>query len=127
MSTDATAKADKPKAEKAEKMSADKGKKAASGAKKKSPKKRDGGSNPPSPKGKVKRLKPGELDGLVLAFMREHEKELPLSPTKIAKGISRSSGAVGNCLERLAKADPPKVRRAKKAPRAYDLKGVSAR
>lgn len=77
--------------------------------------------------GKVKRLRPGELDGLVLAFMREHEDDLPLSPTKIAKGIKRSSGAIGNCLERLAKAKLAKARLAKKAPRAYDLKGVKAR
>jgi hypothetical protein len=74
-----------------------------------------------------KRLRPGELDGLVLSYMHRHEDELPLSPTRIAKAIKRSSGAVGNCLERLAKAKPPKARLAKKAPREYDLKGVKAR
>ena len=67
-----------------------------------------------------KRLRPGELDGLVLAQMRRDESALPASPTTIAKALGRSSGAVGNCLERLAKAK--KVRRAKKSPRAYDLK-----
>lgn len=72
-----------------------------------------------------KRLRPGELDGLVLSYMHQHEDELPLSPTKIGQGIGRSSGAVGNCLERLAK--EKKARLAKKAPRAYDLKGVNAR
>jgi hypothetical protein len=75
--------------------------------------------------GEAKRLRPGELDGLVLGFMRKHEKDLPMSPTTIAKGIERSSGAVGNCLERLAKAG--QARLAKKAPREYDLKGVSSR
>lgn len=127
MTTKTTPKTEKPKAEKpkAEKKSADKGKKE-SGAKKPSSRK-TASANGKSPNGKVKRLKPGELDGLVIAYMRDHEKELPLSPTKIAKGINRSSGAVGNCLERLAKADPPKARLANKAPRAYDLKGVTAR
>ena len=70
-----------------------------------------------------KRLRPGELDGLVLSQMRKNESELPASPTAIAKAIGRSSGAVGNCLERLTKAK--RVRRAKKSPRAYDLKGTS--
>jgi hypothetical protein len=71
------------------------------------------------------RLRPGELDGLVLSYMHQHEDELPLSPTKIGQDIGRSSGAVGNCLERLAKAK--KARLAKKTPRAYDLKVVNAR
>ena len=73
----------------------------------------------------VKRLRPGQLDGLVLSFMHKHEKDLPMSPGTIAKGIGRSSGAVGNCLERLAKAK--QARLAKKAPREYDLKGVRSR
>jgi hypothetical protein len=72
-----------------------------------------------------KRLRPGQLDGLVLSFMRKHENDLPMSPTTIAKGIKRSSGAVGNCLERLAK--DRKARLVNKAPREYDLKGVSSR
>ncbi|HEX8752824.1 MAG TPA: hypothetical protein VF731_05350 [Solirubrobacterales bacterium] len=75
--------------------------------------------------GHVKRLRPGELDGLVLSFMRKHEKDLPLSASAIAKGIGRSAGAVGNCLERLASAK--KARLANKAPREYDLKGVGSR
>jgi len=75
--------------------------------------------------GHVKRLRPGELDGLVLGFMRKNEKDLPLSASAIAKGIGRSAGAVGNCLERLASAK--KARLANKAPREYDLKGVSSR
>jgi hypothetical protein len=75
--------------------------------------------------GHSKRLRPGQLDGLVLSFMHKNENDLPLSPTTIAKGIKRSSGAVGNCLERLAK--DRKARLANKAPREYDLKGVSSR
>jgi hypothetical protein len=72
-----------------------------------------------------KRLRPGELDGLVLSHMCKHEGELPLTASAIGKGIEKSSGAVANCLARLAKAK--KVRLAKKTPRAYDLKGVTAR
>lgn len=68
------------------------------------------------------RLRPGELDGLVLSYLTKHKDELPLGPTAVAKGIERSSGAVGNCLERLAKAK--KVRRAGRKPRTFDLKGV---
>lgn len=68
------------------------------------------------------RLRPGELDGLVIAHMRGREEALPLGATTIAKGIERSSGAVGNCLERLAKADDSPVRRAQDKPRTYDPK-----
>ena len=74
---------------------------------------------------KKARLGPGELDGLVLGYMREHEDELPSSPSAIAKAIERSAGAVANCLERLAKAK--QVRLAKKTPRKYDLKGIGSR
>ncbi len=65
------------------------------------------------------RLRPGQLDGLVLGYMQRHKSEMPITATKVARGIKRSSGAVGNCLERLAKAK--KVRRVGKKPRRYDL------
>jgi hypothetical protein len=65
------------------------------------------------------RLRPGELDGLVLGYMRKHKKELPLTATAIGKGLGRSSGAVANCLTRLAK--NKEARQAKRKPRAYDL------
>jgi hypothetical protein len=74
----------------------------------------------------AKRLRPGELDGLVIAHMRKSEKDLPLGASAIAKAIGRSSGAVANCLERKAKADDSPVRRARDKPRAYDLKGEPA-
>jgi hypothetical protein len=57
------------------------------------------------------------MDGLVLSYLCKHEKDGPLTATTIGKGISRSPGAVANCLARLAKAK--KVRLAKKTPRAY--------
>lgn len=72
---------------------------------------------------KSKRLRPGELDNLVLSHMRKHDEDGPLTASAIAKGIGRSPGAVANCLARLAKAK--KVRKAKRKPRAYDLKVAS--
>lgn len=68
------------------------------------------------------RLRPGELDGLVLAYMRQHKKDGPLTASAIGKGIERSSGAVSNCLLRLAKRK--EVRQAKRKPRAYELKAA---
>lgn len=56
------------------------------------------------------RLRPGELDGLVLDYMRRHKKDWPLTATAIGKGIGRSSGAVANCLARRG-ATPPAVHR----------------
>lgn len=64
-----------------------------------------------------RRLRPGELDGLVLSYLCKHEKDAPMTATAVANGIGRSAGAVANYLARLAKAK--KVRLAKKAPRAY--------
>jgi hypothetical protein len=43
------------------------------------------------------------------------------SPTAVAHGIERTSGAVGNCLGRLEQAK--KVQLANKKPREYDLAG----
>lgn len=67
------------------------------------------------------RLRPGQLDGLVLGYMKKHKGELPLTPSKAAQGIKRSSGAVGNCLGRLEKEE--KVRLTDKKPRRYGLAG----
>lgn len=69
---------------------------------------------------KTKRLRPGELDGLVLGYLAAHKDNGPLTATAIGKGIERSAGAVSNCLARLAK--EKKVRLAKRTPRAYVLK-----
>jgi len=68
------------------------------------------------------RLRAGELDDLVLAYLRKHKKQGPLTASAIAKEIGRSSGAVANCLGRLAKAK--KVRLVKRKPRSYVLKEV---
>jgi hypothetical protein len=66
-----------------------------------------------------KRLRPGELDGLVLAYLRKHTKELPLGPTEVSHGIGRSSGAVANCLSRLAASGS--LRLASEQPRRYEI------
>jgi len=50
------------------------------------------------------RLKPGQLDGLVLTFLKKNSKSGPHGPGAIANALERSSGAVGNCLVRLTKA-----------------------
>src|SRR4051794_34550000 len=65
------------------------------------------------------RLRPGQLDRLVLGYMKRHKGKLPISPTTVARGIKRSSGAVGNCLGRLEQAG--EVQLIDKKPRRYDL------
>lgn len=67
----------------------------------------------------AKRLRPGELDNLVLTYMAKHKAEAPLSASAIANGIGRSGGAVSNCLLRLAK--DKKVRLARRRPRGFAL------
>jgi hypothetical protein len=75
---------------------------------------------------KLKRLRPGQLECLVLDYMKAHRKEGPLTATSIAKGLGgRSAGAVANCLSRLA--EEGKVRQAKRTPRAYVSKEARAR
>jgi hypothetical protein len=44
------------------------------------------------------RLKPGQLDGLVLAYLKDNTDSAPHGPTAVARALQRSSGAVGNCL-----------------------------
>jgi hypothetical protein len=68
---------------------------------------------------KSERLAPGELDKLVLGYMRRHKKAAPHTPGAVAKGIKRSSGAVANCLGRQEKKGT--VRLAKPKPREYEL------
>jgi predicted transcriptional regulator len=69
------------------------------------------------PKGSGERLRPGQLDGLVIEYMREHAEEGPLSPSAVGKGLARSSGAVANSLSRLAEAG--RVSQASQRPRRY--------
>jgi DNA-binding IclR family transcriptional regulator len=69
--------------------------------------------------GTGERLRPGQLDELVLAYLREHQDAGPVGPTTVAKGLGRSSGAVGNCLARLAAAG--QIRQVSEKPRRYRL------
>jgi DNA-binding IclR family transcriptional regulator len=71
-------------------------------------------------KGSAERLRPGQLDGLVLDYLRKHSAHRPLSPAGVAKGLGRSSGAVANCLARLAAGG--QVRQAGKRSRRYATK-----
>lgn len=64
------------------------------------------------------RLKPGQLEGLILTYMQEHPDE-PLGPGDVAKALQRSSGAVGNGLTRLTRAK--KVRQVNDKPRRYQI------
>jgi Sugar-specific transcriptional regulator TrmB len=65
------------------------------------------------------RLKPGQLDGLVLTFLRENEASAPHGPTTVARALARSSGAVQNSLTRLTEAK--EVRQDSDKPRRYSL------
>lgn len=76
-------------------------------------------SKRPTADPKSERLAPGELDKLVLGYMRRHKKTAPHTPGAVARGIKRSSGAVANCLGRQEKKG--KVRLVKPKPREYEL------
>jgi predicted transcriptional regulator len=52
----------------------------------------------------ARRLRPGELDGLVLELVNARENDTPVGVAAVAKALGRSTGAVGNCLARLATA-----------------------
>lgn len=75
------------------------------------------GRKPSRRRSSARRLRPGELDGLVLAYLAEHGQSTPLGPTAVANGLGRSAGAVGNCLARLAAAG--RVRQVDQRPRRY--------
>src|SRR6266508_3119128 len=64
----------------------------------------------------TQRLKPGKLQEQVLAYLADHAGE-ELSPSHIAKALGRSSGAVGNGLESLAK--DGEVHKTRQAPRRF--------
>jgi DNA-binding transcriptional ArsR family regulator len=63
------------------------------------------------------RLRPGQLDELVLAYVRKRTRGEPVGPTAVANALGRSSGAVANCLKRSAKAG--KVRQTGEDPLRY--------
>lgn len=69
--------------------------------------------------GKQPKLRPGELDGLVLEFLKDNASTGSHSPTSVARGLNRSSGAVANCLDRLKAAK--QVRQVGEKPRRYKI------
>jgi DNA-binding IclR family transcriptional regulator len=64
-----------------------------------------------------KRLRPGELDWLVLDYLARHGQSGALSPSAVANGLGRSAGAVGNCLARLVATG--EVRQVSERPRRF--------
>ncbi len=74
---------------------------------------------PSAPAADAERLRPGQLEPLVLAYLEENAESGPHGPTTVAKALERSSGAVGNCLVRLARAK--QVRQDSDKPRRYSL------
>ncbi len=66
-----------------------------------------------------KRLRTGRLDGLVLDYLQKHAGTGPLGPAAVAKGLGRSSGAIANCLARLATTGV--VRQVATKPRRYGV------
>ncbi len=65
------------------------------------------------------RLKAGGLDPLVLDFLEKNANDGPHGPAAVARALERSSGAVANCLARLA--DAREVREVSEKPRRYNL------
>jgi hypothetical protein len=64
----------------------------------------------------TQRLAPGKLQEQVLAYLAEHAGQ-ELSPSHIAKALGRSSGAVGNGLESLAKEG--EIQKTQETPRRF--------
>ena len=65
------------------------------------------------------RLRPGQLDGLVLGFLEENIDGGPHGAATVARALKRSSGAVSNCLARLT--NGRQVRLVSDKPRLYSL------
>jgi len=58
--------------------------------------------------GKPDRLKAGGLEPIVLDYLKKNADSGPHGPAAVAKAIDRSSGAVANCLKRLAESKQAK-------------------
>ncbi len=74
--------------------------------------------SPADPAGTPDRLKAFGLDPLVIDYLERNSDSGPHGPSAVAKALSRSSGAVANCLKRLA--DSKKIRRVGDKPLRYD-------
>jgi predicted ArsR family transcriptional regulator len=69
------------------------------------------------------RLRPGQLDDLVMQHVRSLDE--PVGPVAVARALGRSSGAVANCLTRRAKAGD--LKQVTDKPRRYTAAGESPR
>jgi DNA-binding transcriptional ArsR family regulator len=79
---------------------------------------REGGRRNPDrwSKATTDRLRPGQLDPLVLDYVTKQKD--PVGPVTVAKALGRSSGAVANCMDRLAKAGD--LKRVEDKPKRYN-------
>jgi DNA-binding IclR family transcriptional regulator len=77
----------------------------------------------PSSTSATRRLRPGQLDGLVLDYI--NSQGAAVGATVVAEALGRSGGAVGNCLTRLAAAG--RVRKVSDKPRRYSSTESSPR
>lgn len=73
----------------------------------------------------TRRLSPGQLDGLVLDFVNAQGEGAAAGATAVAKALGRSTGAVANCLARLAAAG--KVRQVSERPRRWSATPASSK
>ena len=74
-------------------------------------------AKPSPPTCSAQRLRPGQLDGLVLGYIESQARDTAVGATAVARALGRSAGAVGNCLTRLAAAG--RVRQVSDEPRRY--------
>lgn len=75
---------------------------------------------------KTGRLGKGDLQAMVLAHLKRHRGQ-EFTSGQVAKVLDRSSGAIGNALEKFAKdADSPVVRTSD-APRRYSIRKGKAK
>jgi hypothetical protein len=77
------------------------------------------GKTEPRPRSTTERLRPGQLDPLVLDYLEAHGDAGPLGTTAVATGLGRSAGAVGNCLARLPAVG--RMRQVGDHPRRYQI------
>jgi DNA-binding MarR family transcriptional regulator len=85
-----------------------------------------GHSKEPSPLApSAPRLRPGQLEGLVLEYIDSQGADDTVGATAVAKALGRSVGAVGNCLSRLAAAG--RVRQVSDKPRRYSSAASTSR
>lgn len=64
----------------------------------------------------TERLRPGQLDDLVMNHMRSLDQ--PAGPVAVGRALGRSTGAVANCMKRRAKAGD--LKQVDDKPRRYE-------